>query len=180
MEGRFQRDRLALFESLVEECRAAKLLTETAYQQLKQWLTLNWRQMEDDILLKDINERTLHGIAYRQCGQICYQYDAQYALIYQRRQQLSAQGILTTPIYSQTYWFPTFSHFADIKKQFAAQLTQLLPPCLTLLEAIRQLPSAIPFDYFSQIYQTVQKNYGPHATADFKRHAQRWNCLPLL
>ena len=89
LEGRFQRDQLTLFARLAEDCLAAKYLTTAAYQQLQQWLAFNWRQMEDDVLLKDSHGRTLHGFAYRQSGQIRYHYDAQYAVIYHKRQQRS-------------------------------------------------------------------------------------------
>ena len=179
LEGRFQRDQLTLFARLAEDCLAAKYLTTAAYQQLQQWLAFNWRQMEDDVLLKDSHGRTLHGFAYRQSGQIRYHYDAQYAVIYHKRQQLSAQGVLTTPICSHTYWFSAFSQFTAIKKQFAALLSELLPPCLTLLETIYQLPPAISPEHFVQMEQMVQQNYGPLAAADLKRHGQRWRCLPL-
>ena len=46
LEGRFERPWLQLFDSLVDYCCAAKLLTAKSYHTLKQWLALNWRQAD--------------------------------------------------------------------------------------------------------------------------------------
>lgn len=177
LEGRFERPWLQLFDSLVDYCCAAKLLTAKSYHTLKQWLALNWRQMEDDVLLKDIYERTLHGIAYLCDGALQYKIDAQYANLYRKRQQLLAQGLLVTPIYSQTYWFQAFSELADVKKQFLLLLQQLLPPCLTFLERLKQQPSFIAPEKFFSVYQTACRQYGPAALETLQAYGRQWQCL---
>lgn len=176
LEGRFERDKLQLFDRVVDYCFRAKLLYQENYKQLKEWLESNWHQMEDDVIIKDIYERTLYGIAYRQYGQIVYDYDARYTKIYQVQQRCIRQGILVTPIYSQTYWFDTFNKFSDIKAQYLEKLKQLLTPCLVLIEQIHQLLPFITPDQFEKIYQQAIQDYGEVAE-ELKAYGYQWNCI---
>lgn len=177
LEGRFQRDDLQLFENLTDYCYMSKRLLPQDHQRLKQWLANNWRQMEDDVLLKDIYERTFYGLAYRQDQHLIYQYDAQYAAIYRQRQRLLAQGRTVTPIFYRTYWFRSFRELADVKKRFSALLEQLMPPYVSLLETLCKLPSFIPPEEFAAISQNVCQHYSPEAAQDLTLHGYLWNCL---
>lgn len=176
LDGRFERDRLQLFGHVIDYCFGAKLLYQNNYRQLKDWLEDNWRQMEDDVILKGTFERTLHGIAYQRYGQIFYEYDAQYAKVYQKRQQYLSEGVLVTPIYSQTYWFDTFNKFTEVKVQYLDKLSQLLAPCLILMEKIHQLPSFIAPEKFKKLYQQAVQEYGEVAE-ELKVYGYQWNCI---
>lgn len=176
LEGRFERDQLQLFGHVIDYCFGAKLLYQDNYGQLKDWLENNWRQMEDDVIIKDVYERTLYGIAYRQYGQIFYEYDAKYANVYRKRQQYLSEGVLVTPIYSQTYWFNTFNKFPDVKAQYLDKLGQILAPCLMLMEKIHQLPSFIAPEKFKELYHQAVQEYGEVAE-ELKVYGYQWNCI---
>ena len=176
LEGRFKRDRLQLFGHVLDYCFGAKLLYSDNYKQLKDWLESNWRQMEDDVIIKDVYERTLYGIAYRQYGQIVYDYDAQYTKVYEVQQKCIRQGILVTPIYSQTYWFDNFNKFPALKEHYLDKLQQLLVPCLELMEQIHQLPSFIAPEKFKKLYQQAVQEYGEVAE-ELKVYGYQWNCI---
>lgn len=177
LEGRFRRDWLQVFDCYAEYCFMAKKLDKESYAQLKQWSAYNWKQMEDDIIIKDIYERTLHGILYEVDGGLQGDYDAQYATVYRKQQQLISQGILVTPVYSKTCWFRTFTDFSKIKEQYVVHMRELLEPCISFMRQVAELPSFISVEEFAEIYTKV-KAQGTQAEVDtLNLYGHRWGCL---
>lgn len=133
--------------------------------------------MEDDIIIKDIYERTLHGILYEADGGLQVDYDAQYATVYRKQQQLIGQGVLVTPVYSKTCWFRTFTDFSKIKEQYVAHMRELLEPCLSFMRQVAELPSFMPAEEFAEIYTKI-KAQGTQAEVDtLNLYGHRWGCL---
>lgn len=177
LEGRFRRDWLQVFDCYAEYCFIAKKLNNESYAQLKHWSAYNWKQMEDDIIIKDVYERTLHGILYEADGMLQVDYDAQYATVYRKQQQLISQDIPVTPVYSKTYWFRTFTDFSKIKEQYVSHMRELLEPCLSFMRQVAELPSFMPTEEFAEIYAKVKEN-GTQAEVDtLKLYGHRWGCL---
>lgn len=177
LEGRFRRDWQRIFDCFLEESFLTKQLSVEKYAELKRWSVSNWKQMEDDIVIKDIYERIMYGFLYEMNGTIQIKYDAQYAKIYRKRQALLCQGLLVTPIYNETFWMKTFSEFPQIKAKFEQQLKKLLEPCLSFMHQVAQLPPFIPVEEFAEIYATVKENGTPQEIDTLKLYGYQWNCL---
>lgn len=179
IDGRFQREEQQIFDNFVDLCYQMKQLNADCYAELKRWSAYNWKQMEDDIIIKNSYERTLHGILYEENGIVQIVFDAQYAAVYRRRQLLLQKGLLVTPIYSKTFWFQTFSDFDNVKKDYQSHLREILAPQLSLLRQLTEMAPFITAEDFAAEYAQVYQEGTPQEAETLKMYGRLWNCLPL-
>lgn len=177
LEGRFQREQQIIFDMMTDTAFLSKQLTPSAYDELMQWSAYNWKQMEDDIIIKDIYERTLHGILYETPEGIKDVYDAQYEVIYRKRQQLMLEGVLVSPVYSKTCWFRSFGDFSGIKKQYEETLYTLMMPAINFMREIKKMESFLPEEEFLSVYKAIQANDTKQELETLTFYGHLWSCV---
>lgn len=177
LEGRFQREQQKIFDAIVDNAYLAKQLEKNAYDELKNWSAYNWKQMEDDIIIKDIFERTLNGILYETSEGIKAEYDAQYEVIYRKRQHLILEGILVSPIYSKICWFRNFGDFSSVKQQFVDTLYTLMMPAVDFIREMKKMQPFLPKEEFLSVYRNIQLNGTKEELESLRFYGHLWLCM---
>ena len=104
--GLFNEAQLALFEGAVRFAYRRKNLTLPVYQTFCHWLNQERQEMADDIVIKDIFEKTFYGIAYlTEDGHRKIFYNTNRALVWQRMEQAQQKQLITTMPVKKTYWY---------------------------------------------------------------------------
>lgn len=179
LEGLFVEEKLHIFEGLLQLAYDGKVLSKMRYDQFKAWLKAVRKEMEDDVIVKDIFERTFYGFAYEDQGnKINYYFNAQKESAYSQQNRLEEEGLLTTPIFAKTYWYNYTYRLADAKADFEQYLSQVLDQSyLETVKGIRALPTAINEDKFCNHLQQIGSDYGELAKKAFLEYGRRWHIL---
>lgn len=177
IEGRFRRDLLTVFDIFVNYFYLIKQLNEPSYIELMEWSRKVWGQMEDDLIVKDIFERSLHGYLYEENGKIKSIYDAQFPTIYRLWIEAIIRGNIVTPIYSETLWFTSFMDFSKKKTIFVDHMNDLLGPHVCLIKKLAAGNTFVSRDWFRAYYENVKNNYEKSAIETMNLYGRLWHCL---
>ena len=179
-DGYFNDGQLQLLEGTIEIAYNAKVLQESSYRELMQWLKKTRQQTADDTVVQATPCRTLYGFCYQENNStIQCSMNAQILKAYERRAELERAGKLTGPFIQRTYWLKELSLISTAREQFGTLLKQLQNQSyFSLLSAIKKLPTAINQDAFQQALSQIERTGKPQAIADFKQYGRLWNVLP--
>ncbi len=177
--GVFDQEALALFEGLVRQALAQKVLTLASFEQFQKFLEKMRRQMEDDPLIKKTFQRTFSGFMYETPAQErAYFTDAQPETVWEKRSALLREGYLATPILSKTYWFDYNTPLKSIRRQFADELRARLDEAFwQRVKSVSQLPGAIGTELFAQLTEPVQGQLNASERAALNGYGYRFRAL---
>ncbi len=127
LDGCFVEERLQLFEGLARYAFTRRILTEATYRRYQAWLRLTRREMEDDVVVKDLFERTFYGYAQWQDGQsVRYITNANKGSIYLKWRTAQLEGQTVTPIFTKSYGYNYTYTINDARDAFKKDLRQIL------------------------------------------------------
>jgi len=118
LEGVFDEERLRLFENLVHYVYSCRKIEAVNYEKLLAWIKKEYKNMDDNLVSKDIFEKTLYGIAYGLGDKIEYMENAQRDYIYGKAYELEKQDVFVTPVLSRTYWYNYEYRLTDVIQDF--------------------------------------------------------------
>lgn len=178
-DGYFNDGQLMLLEGTMKLAYTAKVLDDTGYGQLHQWLQKARQQMENDTVVRDKISRTMYGFCYQEnSGAIKSIINAQLGKVCERRITLEQSGKPVGPILQRTYWMKDFNNIAPAREKFKLLLEQLEnQQYFKLLAAIKDLPGVIDGQAFGQALAQIESTGQTKAIADFKLYGQRWNVM---
>ena len=177
--GRFDREKLNLFDKLLLYSLEAKKITSSTYHEFKNWVESQYQQMEDDIIIKKDLKRTYSGIKYYdENNTIKYYLNAKPEIVYFKREQLILENKIVTPIWTKNYWFQHIPNGADVRKQFLSEMnSHYSEKIMSLFSYIHTLPSAIPNKEYQDWMSELEQN---HLTEQFQVatfYANIWNVI---
>ena len=127
LEGLFDRDKLNYFAAIVESTYIAGKLTAEQYTALQKWLTANFKQMEDDIVVEERYQRRIGGFYYRKPDDSLNLYvNAKEQFVYQQANVYMQKGYQVLPIFWKTYWSNTMENGKVAREQFQKDLQIVL------------------------------------------------------
>ena len=133
--------------------------------------------MEDDCPSKDIFEKCFYGLVYRQDGTYHYLEDSLREYIYQRKYELGQQGILTTPIFSETLWYNYKYRLADARRDYLDHFHQTINDAyLQKWQTLCAPNHHFPNNDLPHLTAAIRSAMGPAAADTLLRYAHRW-CL---
>lgn len=155
--GCFERDILNLAESIVTYAFQQKKLKRATYEELQEWFSYIYSQMEDDIVLQKNFKRTFYGFAHQtERGTIRYVVNASEYEIRKKKEELYCKGILSTPVLQKVYYFDTQPNLANVKTEFLQQMKQWMDEeywwYLTTIDA---LPPFISVETWNEWKQSI-------------------------
>lgn len=177
IEGRFEDEKLQIFEGLCRLALESKVLTYRSFQEYADWLKFMRKQMENDIIIKDQFERTFSGFAYEKLpGKVAYYLDADWATVKARHEKCKMSGQFVTPIYSKTYWFHDINKISELRKNFAREVELVIDDTvIQLTKSIMTLPSAVSQEKYKKLRQHVRENCSSEAYQSFVGYGYRWH-----
>lgn len=178
LEGLFDRDKLNYFAAIVESTYIAGKLTAEQYTALQKWLTANFKQMEDDIVVEERYQRRIGGFYYRKPDDSLNLYvNAKEQFVYQQANVYMQKGYQVLPIFWKTYWSNTMENGKVAREQFQKDLQIVLADgILERVLEIKALPSVVPEQVYCQVAQNLQKE-GTHFEQEaWKQLGAYWDC----
>ena len=115
---------LDTFEKEIHYAYGCLKLEQAEYQALLQWLEEERSSMDDNLISKDVFEKTLYGFSYEENDRLQYVSNAQREHVYERLQELESAGRNTTPVYSRQYWYNYVYRLSDVLQEYKAHLRQ--------------------------------------------------------
>lgn len=137
LEGIFEEKKLQRFQEAVDYCYKYKKINKRTYLNLIKWIKEERKNMQDDFISKDINERTFYAIAHLENERLKYTVNADKAMVYDKMYKLEQNGILTSPIYWKTYWFGYNSNPGKMRDEFSELVKQEMN--MEYMNTIKQL-----------------------------------------
>ena len=140
MEGLFEADELQLYELMVRQSCQKKLVVDKHRQQAWDWLEKNRNQMEDDIVIKEKNERTFYGILYLKAdGTYGNKINLELERVMQEKITLEHDGVLVSPVLHKTFWYSEPQQLPLLRGRFTDWMKALAGN--RLKEMLKQLQS---------------------------------------
>ena len=176
LEGIFAEEKLQLFEGLARYAFSRRILTEETYRGYQYWLRQTRREMEDDVVVKDLFERTFYGYAQWTSGQKPrYITNANKGSVYRKWRQAQLDGQEVTPIFAKTYWYNYTYTVNDARDAFKAAIQTILgPDYLALAQKLTGLASALPAQTYHELARTVSSQCLPEAQQAFAALGRHW------
>lgn len=122
IEGYFAEYQLEQFAEIVRYAYSCRRLDRAEYARLRQWLGEEDANMTDEMVSKNICEKTLYGIAYQDGGQIKYIANAQYDYILKKTEELERGGKTVTPVWKKQYFYDYQTRLSETVKLFKENL----------------------------------------------------------
>lgn len=125
IDGYFEEDELILFEEALRCAYQNHKITPEHMKSFRLWIKHVRMQMTENIEQKDRFSRTLYGFAYENADQILYISNANQKVIYERREELIANGLFVTPIFEKEYWYHQSEQLYRLRELFEAKLKNI-------------------------------------------------------
>lgn len=180
LDGYFDADELMLFEGAVEYAYVTKHLPPKSYRRLCQWIQHIRKQMMRKMQMHDIFERTFYGVAYwdKDSEQFSFITNANEKSMHDRVKELDHRGQQHTAVYQKTYWFSRSNDLSKVRKQFEADLKNLMDETyLKRMRTLQNLPSAIPADLWEDCMRKVQEHCTEEAVQGMQFWGHKWNIV---
>lgn len=177
VQNTFDAERIALAEQLIALAYAGKVLRKDTMQKLLRTIAAEKENLEDDVIIKDLLQKTWYTLAYRETpGHINYVTNARRGWISHKKGALEEQGRIVAPIYQHTYWYNNQISSEAIKARHQERCAELLDEAyLQNVETIVHYPTALDEAAFRAACAFVQEQYGPQAQAALLLYGRRWH-----
>ncbi|WP_148265259.1 hypothetical protein [Desulfosporosinus orientis] len=176
LEGLFDRDALVVFEGLVDLAFQKKLLSRRSLNEFQKWIRKVKLQMEDDLIIKDIMEKTLYACVYRAEGILKYYINAQYDSICAFVLKAQKQGYRPSPLFYKTYYFNYRYTLIDAKKDFKVILEKLLDEeYMKKLEVMNTMRSVVSGHEYRMLSDNYNSKIGSGDLEIIKKYGIKWN-----
>lgn len=164
LEGKFERDRLNYFRSIIQDTYIAKKITQAQYQAVNLWLEKNYKQMEDDLVVEERFSKIFGGFCYQYKNEAWKLYlNAQPSCVYQMHAKYLQEGACIFPIFWKTFWYDQVAEGNKLRERFKKIFVEILNDTLgsAFLE-IKKMPPQIDRD----TYQKARQNIEAQGTAE--------------
>jgi len=178
IENSFDADKLQDFENLVNYAYRCRKLSMMQYQQLKNNISEERKNMEEMIISKDIFEKDYYGIAYESLSGIRYISNARKATVYKKKYDLEQQGLFVTPLFTKKYWYNYTLRLPQVHQIFETELKRRLnQKYLMLMQQISKGNQKISKAEFLNQLNFVADHFGKEAAKTLQQYGYRWGIL---
>lgn len=178
VSGCFDLKKMRRFQEMVDYAYICRKLRPESYAELKAWIAEEKKSMEDNVIAKDIFEKTFYAITYPENGSLKYVVNARRGYIYQKKHALEQQGIFVSPVYADTYYYNYTLRLPQVRKRFEEEARAYLSPqYLADLQAIFRRNGQLSEKDYLSIVQEAAANYGPGAQQTLRHYGYRWGIL---
>lgn len=177
VKNTFDREQIDLAQQLITLAYAGKVLQKDTCQQFLQFIAAEKENLQDDVTIKDILQKTWYTLAYQEApGRIKYVTNARQAWIYHKKSALEEQGRIVAPIFQRTYWYNNQTTPEAVKTRHQEYCQTLLDAAyLQQVETIVRYPAALEAESFRTTCAAAKEQYGPQAAAALAEYGRRWH-----
>jgi len=174
--GLFDEHILFMFGQLVEHSYTSLQLTKDCYQELKYWYEEETRAVGEMPGRNDLFEKILYGISYKtKHGYEVYE-DSLKETIYKKKEKLLADGIVSSPIFSQRCYYNYTYRISDVRKDFIEKLKTVLDKTFwSYLTEITDHKKIIDVEHAKLLLKNCEKTYNMECRKTLERYIRLWN-----
>jgi len=179
IEGTFDEKQLRVLENEIHYWYESRKLCRTEYLNLLQWLEDEKKNMDEVVVIRDIQKKTLYGFAYEDVKGIKYVANAKSATIYKKAKELEMQGCAVSPIWNETYWYNYLKSISEISETFKFDLKTIYSKeYFEILRDIKKNSSSVDDknEYWAKV-EYVRVKYGDSAAETLIQYGYRWGIL---
>ena len=178
IEGTFDSKRLKRLHEESWYAYFRRKIAHEEYQQIKKWLHDEERSMEENVVAKDIFEKTFYAFAYEDNGQIKYVVNAGKGHIYQRKNELEKQGFFIAPLYENTCYYNYDVRLPEVRRIFEAEMHEnLSTEYVRKMKDIYTKNTHIPTKEFAEYVCETREKYGEKAVETLRHYGVRWGII---
>lgn len=178
IEGTFDMKKLQKLHDEAWYAYFRRKITHEEYQMIKKWLHDEERSMEENVIAKDIFEKTFYAFAYEENDQIKYVVNAREGYIYQRKNELEKEGYFITPIYASTCYYNYDVRLPEVRKRFEAEMREKLnAEYVRKMKDIYTKNTHIPTKEFAEYVCETREKYGEKAVETLRHYGVRWGII---
>ncbi len=176
LEGTFDKERLTMFQHMVEYAYKCKTLSKRGYQQLIDWYQDELKNMDDDFISKDMFETTMYGAGYiDDFGKIKFISNAKRDNIYNKLYSYQKKGFFVTPIISKQYWYNYVYTLQDVITDFKTELKRTFDEeTIQRLQALTGKDSETLNDTQRALIQQIKENENEEQLSTMQRYLVQW------
>lgn len=178
LEGTFDLTAFVRFRQEIRYAYFHRKINAENYHILLQMVAAEERYMEENIIVKDIFEKTFYAFAYEANNKLNYVINARKGHIYQKKAELEQRGIYTTPLYMETCYYNYEVRLPDVRKIFEEHMRNYLNR--DYFDFMRQLYTKneqISGEKFANELKLAEKCYGKAAADTLRHYAVRWGIM---
>lgn len=179
VSGCFDLKKMRRFQEIVDYAYTCRKLRQESYAELAAWIAEEKKSMEENVIAKDIFEKTFYAIAYKnEDGALTYLDNAQKATVYAKKYALESQGRFVTPVFAQTYWYNYTVRLPQIHSRFLSALHDTVnSDYLALLEKISAHNDRLSPGDFQKRLDYAAQQFGELAAGTLGQYGRRWGII---
>lgn len=180
LEGGFDREKIYEFVELVKFAYSSLRIKRESYLKLIEWAQEEQKNMNDDVVNKDIFEKTMYSIAYKEQDHIKYMEDALKEAIYEEMYNLEQKGNFITPIFEKRYWYNYEYRLPDVIRDFKNLTRQRFDEqYLDMIASIKKRVKIKPEEEkeFNRFLINLQKENDRGCSETLRRYGYHWGVL---
>lgn len=178
LSGCFDTKKIQRFQAMTDYAYTCRKLTRQSYIELKKWIAEEKKSMMENIIAKDIFEKTFYAIAYVENNQLKFVINARRGYIYQKKYALELQGFFVSPVYSETYYYNYTIRLPQIRQMFENEARAYLnADYMVTLKAIFGRNDQLTPTAFLAYRQKAAREYGASAEQTLLHYGYRWGIL---
>ena len=176
LSGCFDEDALALFEGAVLHAFEGKVLAWEEYYRNMQWLEVERDFLTDKVRASSNFKRTFAGFAYIEYGKVKYYTNAVVEKTQERRAELMAKQLLTTPVYCKSYYFNDLSELQQQIDAFNKHAGEKLDNgYMLLIQTLYQLKPDIAENNYRNLKERCVEIYNQRERETFCYYETMWH-----
>ena len=179
LTGRFNRQELNDFESMLNFLRRCRKVSAESYREFSEWLAEERRAMEESAVPKKRYEKTFYGIAYVAGDSVSYYANAQKDQVYERLNDRICKGTPVSHVFARTYYYDKSNVLLpQVKKVFMEDIAAGLPlEIVQRVAGVQRVNSALPREDFEHVLERAEREFGESARAALQEHGMLWGVL---
>lgn len=175
IESLYDREILEEFALFVKYFYSCCHLDEDNYAAITTWIVEERKNMDDDIVCKNIFEKTIYGFAYIINREIKFCSNAKKNYVYQKKYEAELNGYLVSPIIEKTYWYNRETKISNLFTMFELLLQEKFT--FEFFEREKKLLTFSQKDKIikvEQLFSEIKEKYNQECVETFKRYILRW------
>lgn len=179
LENLFDIDQLSLFKDFAEFLLKGRHINLEGYRIAMNWLENELEKFSDEPQETSAYKRVYMGFAYiDHAGKYKYFCDAVPYNARKRRDELVAEGYITSPILEKTFYAESFQGLLTAREQYMTLLRSLhLENYFKIMELVQELPASVNKDRYSVYEDTLRKLGNDEIEKEYLALGRLWNIV---
>lgn len=177
LDGIFDIEKLHMFENLLNLAIVSKVLQKQDYLKLQEWLSQNYKDIEEDMVEKSEFSKVFYGICYiNPKGKLEYLTNALRERVYYHKYELEKKGVIASPVLKKAFFYSYEYPLVKTRQDYFQYLQATYNlEYMHFVQRLKELPNSIPTMEFLHDCKECERKYGAYAKDVLQYYKYLWN-----